>query len=130
MTNKMPAQRWLMIAGLSGMTAVAMGAFAAHGLKATLNSEHLALIQTAAQYQLWHTLALGLSAVWPQGSRSLRLASWSFALGILLFSGSLYLLGLTDWPLGIVTPLGGCLLLLGWAALAFHGFCRSRPRIE
>lgn len=119
----------VVVTGLSGMTAVAMGAFAAHGLKAVLDSEHLALIQTAAQYQLWHTLALGLSALWPQGARrALCIARWGFGLGILLFSGSLYLLGLTNWPLGIVTPLGGCLLLVGWAALAIAGWqAASQP---
>lgn len=127
MTDKRQPQRWLMVTGFFGMTAVAMGAFAAHGLKALLDSNHLALIHTGAQYQLWHALALGLSAYWSQGaSRALRVACWSFALGTLLFSGSLYLLALTDWPLGLVTPLGGCLLLVGWAALMVHGYSAAR----
>lgn len=113
----------LMFAALAGLSAVAMGAFAAHGLKASLPAASLAVLQTAVQYQLWHALAL----LWvcqrqvTHPSRSLRLAAAGFAGGILCFSGSLYLLVLAHWPMGWVTPIGGLLLMAGWGALLYHG---------
>jgi uncharacterized membrane protein YgdD (TMEM256/DUF423 family) len=102
--------------------AVTIGAFAAHGLKQVLDAYSLGLIETAARYQMYHALALLIVAVFsaiPQFStRWLRLAAIAFTLGIVLFSGSLYLLALSGikW-LGAVTPLGGVAFILGWLAL-------------
>ncbi len=107
---------------VSGLIAVALGAFAAHGLKSKLAPEMLAVFETGARYQMYHALAL-LAVAWLAGerrSRAVRSAGVAFVLGTLLFSGSLYLLVLTGarW-LGAVTPLGGAALLVGWLCLAW-----------
>jgi len=114
---------WLRIGAIWGFLAVAMGAFGAHGLKDRLESLGTsANFQTAAQYHMYHALALvavGLLAVCGKSNPSLNVAGWSFLLGSLIFSGSLYILSVTGikW-LGAITPIGGVLLLIGWAALA------------
>ena len=111
---------WLLLSAFAGFTGVALGAFAAHGLKARLSSEHLAVFQTGTHYQLIHALALfgvGLLALHAP-SRLVDMAGGAFALGILLFSGSLYLLTLSGvGKLGIVTPFGGVAFLVGWLCL-------------
>ncbi|CAK0761187.1 DUF423 domain-containing protein [Gammaproteobacteria bacterium] len=105
---------------LSGLLAVAAGAFAAHGLRSQLPPDLLAVWQTGVQYQGTHALALlaaGLLTL-HHPSRAGSLAGWLFLVGILIFSGSLYLLALTGvrW-LGAITPLGGAAFLGGWLAL-------------
>ena len=112
--------RWVLSAGAGfALLAVITGAFAAHGLKAVLDAQQLALFETASRYQMYHALALlvvGVMLTNPQFSRSLlKLAALAFILGIILFSGSLYLLALVgvSW-LGTITPLGGIVLLSGW----------------
>jgi len=94
-----------------------------------LAPEQLAVLQTGVQYQLWHGLALLLVALLlaREPVRLLQLAAWGFALGTVLFSGSLYLLILAGWPVGLVTPLGGLLLMTGWAALVAYGCRRCGP---
>ncbi|MCP1453002.1 MULTISPECIES: DUF423 domain-containing protein [Pseudomonas] len=111
---------FLMLAAFFGFTGVALGAFAAHGLKDRLSAEYLAVFHTGVTYQLVHTLALlgvALLATHIPG----RIVTWagvSFVVGILLFSGSLYLLTLTGISkLGIITPLGGVAFLIGWVCL-------------
>ncbi|AZE51760.1 putative regulator [Pseudomonas chlororaphis] len=111
---------FLMLAAFFGFTGVALGAFAAHGLKNRLSAEYLAIFHTGVTYQLVHALALlGVALLATQIPG--RLVTWagaSFAIGILLFSGSLYLLTLTGFgKLGIVTPLGGLAFLIGWLCL-------------
>ena len=104
------------IAALSALTAVILGALAAHGLEGTLSPTSLASFKTAVNYQMYHSLALLLVAALPQLKRNLAtLAAWSFILGIVLFSGSIYLLTLAQlsW-LGPVTPIGGVTLMIGW----------------
>ena len=112
--------RWVLCAGAGlALLAVMLGAFAAHGLKAVLDTQQLALFETASRYQMYHALALlvvGVMLTNPQFSRSLlKLAAFAFILGIILFSGSLYLLALSGitW-LGAITPLGGIAFLSGW----------------
>jgi uncharacterized membrane protein YgdD (TMEM256/DUF423 family) len=112
--------RWVLSTGAGfALLAVVLGAFAAHGLKAVLNVQQLALFETASRYQMYHALALlvvGVMLTNPQFSRSLlKLAAIAFSLGIILFSGSLYLLALVgvSW-LGAITPLGGIAFLSGW----------------
>jgi uncharacterized membrane protein YgdD (TMEM256/DUF423 family) len=106
---------------LLGCTGVAAGAFGAHALRTRLSPDMLGVFETAARYQLLHALAL-YGAAWVTLQWPGRWAAAGVALlcsGIVLFSGSLYLLVLTGehW-LGAVTPLGGSLLMLGWLALA------------
>ncbi len=101
---------------------VALGAFAAHGLKGRLAPESLAIWETGARYQAYHALALILTGMLLSRapSRAVAAAGWCFLIGIFLFSGSLYLLAVTGWRrLGMVTPLGGLAFLAGWALLAW-----------
>ena len=110
----------LAAAAASGMLAVILGAFAAHGLKGKLSESMMSAFQTGVHYQMYHSLALILLVVlYRQMPQSLLLYSAGFMLaGILLFSGSLYLLALTQlkW-FGPITPLGGLCFIVGWALL-------------
>lgn len=112
---------FLSLGALAGLVAVAAGAFGAHALRDRLAPSDLALFETAVRYQMYHALAL-LVAGWA-GVRAADplwwAAGWGFATGIVVFSGSLYLLALGEarWP-GAITPLGGLLLLAGWGCLA------------
>lgn len=111
---------FLMLAAFFGFTGVGLGAFAAHGLKSRLTAEYLAIFHTGVLYQLIHALALlGVAVLAAQlPGRLVTWAGFSFALGIVLFSGSLYVLTLTGFSkLGIVTPFGGLAFLVGWALL-------------
>jgi len=110
----------LFIASVFGGLAVLLGAFAAHGLKNILSASSLTVLQTGVQYQFIHALALLLVAVLAQSrpSRALWFAALLFTVGIVLFSGSLYVLVLTPFKPGLVTPIGGSLLVLGWVSLA------------
>jgi uncharacterized membrane protein YgdD (TMEM256/DUF423 family) len=111
---------FLMLAAFFGFTGVALGAFAAHGLKTRLSAEYLAIFHTGVTYQLVHTLALlGVALLATQiPGRLITWAGASFAIGIVLFSGSLYLLTITGVSkLGIVTPFGGLAFLVGWVCL-------------
>nr|WP_024309855.1 DUF423 domain-containing protein [Pseudomonas sp. P818] len=114
------ARLWLLLSAFAGFTGVALGAFAAHGLKNRLTPEYLAVFQTGTHYQLIHALALfgvGLLALHMPG-RLVNLAGGAFAVGILLFSGSLYLLTLSGiGKLGMITPFGGVAFLIGWLSL-------------
>lgn len=118
--------RWLVVAGLSGAAAVAAGAFGAHALRDALEAAQRETFETAARYHLVHSLALAAVAVLAArapGDRAVDAAGWLFALGIVVFSGSLYALVLSGvrW-LGAVTPIGGVLLIGGWLALAWIGW--------
>ena len=114
--------KWLlMLASLSGFTSVALGAFAAHGLRGKLPENLLNAFQTGVSYQLWHTMALiGVALLLLRSPEStlLKVTGVLFAVGILLFSGSLYLLALSGLgKLGMITPLGGVLWLIAWLCL-------------
>ena len=111
---------FLMLAAFFGFTGVALGAFAAHGLKGRLTEQYLAIFHTGVTYQLVHTLALfGVALLAPHLPG--RLVTWAgvcFAVGIVLFSGSLYVLTMTGISkLGIITPFGGLAFLAGWLCL-------------
>jgi uncharacterized membrane protein YgdD (TMEM256/DUF423 family) len=109
---------WLLLAAINGFLAVAAGAFAAHGLQGQLDAHALAIFETGARYQMYHALAIGLAAM--TRNSSARLASMLFLAGIILFSGSLYLLALSGTRIwAFVTPVGGVAFLAGWAALAW-----------
>ncbi len=121
-----PPSLFIALASLSGFLAVALGAFGAHGLKNRLSADLLAVWHTAVQYQFWHTLALfGVGILMAQGfnTRALTISGWLFLAGIVLFSGSLYVLSLSGirW-LGAITPIGGVLWLAAWACLVYAGF--------
>ena len=103
--------------------AVAAGAFAAHGLKEILSTEYLNTFKTAADYQMMHAIGLILiGLLYKQGSNRYHIAAAAFMfVGIILFSGSLYLLTLTGtkW-LGIITPFGGVCFLISWLTLGLN----------
>ena len=110
----------LSIAAFSAMLSVVLGAFAAHGLKSKLSENLLDTFQTGVQYQMYHSLALILLVIlYRQMPQSLLIYSAGFMFaGIILFSGSLYMLALTQikW-FGPVTPLGGACFIIGWVLL-------------
>ena len=112
---------FIRLGAIAGFVAVALGAFGAHALRAQLSADQLAVFETGVRYQLVHALALVLVGVLA-GRTSARLttaAGWCFILGIVLFSGSLYVLTLTGTTaVGVVTPFGGLCFLAGWACLA------------
>ena len=120
---------WLALAALFGMLAVAAGAFGAHGLQGVLSDRHLEVYQTAVSYQMYHALALGLTAVTSTRlgeNLVMRVAAWSFALGVLIFSGSLYALVFTGiGRFGIITPIGGVAFIVGWLCLALAAWRRA-----
>jgi uncharacterized membrane protein YgdD (TMEM256/DUF423 family) len=103
--------------GAAGASAVLLGAFGAHGLRHVLGAPGLELWHTAVNYHIWHALALALAAGLGCG-RSGRFATAAFAVGIVLFSGSLYALalGAPRW-MGVITPFGGLAFVAGWIAL-------------
>ncbi len=113
---------YLMVAALNGFLAVGLGAFGAHGLRQKLSTDLLAVYQTGVQYHFYHTFALMAVALlmlqWPHNTL-LRWSALLFAIGIVVFSGSLYVLAISGirW-LGAITPLGGVAFLAGWAMLA------------
>ena len=106
-----------------GVLAVISGAFGAHGLKAVLNVQQLEQWKTAVSYQFYHTFALLFLSLVNVKSKLLNIAYWGFTIGIILFSGSIYLLSTRnitgfDWPfLGPVTPVGGLFFIIGWLCL-------------
>lgn len=116
---------YLLIAAISGFLAVALGAFGAHGLRDKLSADLLAVYHIGVQYHFYHTLALlavALLLALQSSSLSLSLLKWSgnlFAIGIVIFSGSLYVLAISGvrW-LGAITPIGGVAFLAGWICLA------------
>lgn len=117
---------FMFVGALMGFAGVGLGAFGAHALKGRLSPEMLAVFETAVRYQMYHALALLVTAVLltrTEGGRAVLVAGWSFTAGILIFSGSLYALALTGVTiLGAITPIGGVALLIGWAALAIAAF--------
>jgi len=117
----MNSVKTLKIAALFGFLSVLIGAFGAHGLEGVLiENQRLETYKTAVNYQFYHTLALLLVGVLMMSNPSNYLI-WSakmFVFGILLFSGSLYLLSLTNYTfIGVVTPIGGLFFIFGWFAL-------------
>ena len=124
---------WLVAAAVNGLMAMAMGAFAAHGLRSVLDADALGWLDTASRYQMWHALALLTVAsllVCPQLERQRRVlqaVAWAFLAGIVLFAGSLYLLALTNVrAFAWITPVGGVVLMAGWLGLIVLGVLRWR----
>ena len=120
------AKLFITLASLSAMLAVVFGAFGAHGLRNRLDDYAMGVFETAVQYHFYHSLALlavGLLALSQPQTALLKSSGWLFCIGILVFSGSLYLLGITGvrW-LGAITPLGGLAFIAGWGCLAATGW--------
>jgi len=122
--------RWAIAAGgVFAALAVCAGAFGAHILENAFPPERLVTFETAARYHMYHALALILAGIMMRRSRARRLkaAALSFAFGIVVFSGSLYALVLTDTPqLGMITPFGGVAFIAGWGLLAWSGWRGAR----
>jgi uncharacterized membrane protein YgdD (TMEM256/DUF423 family) len=121
---------WLAIAAINGSISVAAGAFGAHGLEERLTPEMLAHFETGARYHMYHALAMLLTAVAAPhiNAGTGRAACISFLTGIVLFSGSLYVLSITGVKqLGMITPFGGFAFLIGWALLAWAALRPARP---
>ena len=114
------ARRCVFWGALFGLSGVMIGAFGAHGLKALLTTDQLAIYHTGVDYQFVHALALLLlgTLAHHQSPKAWQVAAILFIAGVFIFSGSLYLLVLTDiaW-LGAITPIGGVSFIAGWAAL-------------
>lgn len=120
---------WFLLGSLSALAAVALGAFGAHGLKARVTQDLLAVFEVGVRYHMYHALALlataGAAARWP--GPVVSAAGWFFVAGTVLFSGSLYALALTGQRgLGSITPLGGAAFLCGWVLLAWAAWS-GRP---
>jgi uncharacterized membrane protein YgdD (TMEM256/DUF423 family) len=115
------------VTSILGFIAVLLGAFGAHGLQGSTAPEMVSLWQTAVQYQMFHVLALLSVILIANRSYSVlwNIVGWLFATGAIIFSGSLYLLVITDVKaFGIATPVGGGMLLAGWLLLSF---CLIKP---
>ena len=124
------ASRIRQIAAIFGIIAVIFGAFGAHALKAQLSATALENWKTAVNYQFIHALAVLLLATL-QTNRFIRLSAWFFALGIVCFSGSLYLLSIREILtiniafVGPITPIGGLFFIIGWVFLFFSAFKKN-----
>lgn len=108
---------------VNALIAVMLGAFAAHGLKKILSAELLAIFSTGVQYHFYHALGLllvGLMAAQLSSAVLIKFAGWLMFIGILIFSGSLYVLAITGirW-IGAITPVGGLSFITAWALLAW-----------
>ena len=121
------SNKFLVIGASLAFLAVAIGAFGAHGLKAILSPNMLIVFETGVRYHMYHAVGV-IVAGWAGTTwedRFFCYAGWAFILGIVFFSGSLYVLSLTEvrW-LGAITPLGGVMFLTGWLLLAI-GFYKN-----
>lgn len=129
------SRTFVVLSGALGFVAVALGAFGAHGLRARLDAvpdgaKRLEWWTTAAHYNLVHALAIGFAAWLAHrgAGASASVAGWSFTVGTLIFSGTLYSMTLTgDTKLGAITPVGGVFLLVGWLAVIVAGLRLSAP---
>jgi len=115
------AKLFLVLGSINALLVVLIGAFGAHGLKARLTVENMTVFQTAVQYHFYHAVGLmlvGLIAWHIPASPYLRWSGWLMLAGIILFSGSLYALSITNirW-LGMITPLGGTAFIIAWLLL-------------
>ncbi|MFK7796559.1 MAG: DUF423 domain-containing protein [Aureispira sp.] len=122
----------LILAGLLGILAVVLGAFGAHALKPQLSAAQLSTYQTGIQYHFYHLIGILACVGLSEGKHAgawLHRAGFLFVLGILCFSGSIYLLackdllGLAEWTkiIGPITPIGGVFFMLGWSCVLIHG---------
>ena len=122
--------RWLITSGILGALGVALGAFGAHGLQERLTPDMLSTFEIGVRYQMYHAIAmLAASLAISKETKWLSRACGAWLTGVVIFSGSLYLLALTDtrW-LGAITPIGGLAFIAGWCCLILAGRAvASRP---
>ncbi len=125
------AKRLIQFAAMNGFLAVIIGAFGAHALRGVLTPDLMHAYETAVQYHFWHALALlfvGLVAMQHSNNRYFIASGIFFSMGLVLFSGSLYFLAISDIryvmgiPIGIVTPIGGLMFMIAWLLLLFASF--------
>lgn len=130
--------QFLRIGSVLGFAAVAIGAFAAHGLRPHMSPQYFDTFETAVRYQFYHTFAILMVAGLAHFGRknALRISGWAFTVGVCLFSGSLYALSTRElhhlpvsW-MGPITPLGGLCFLIGWGALFFSSFTHYERHIK
>ena len=115
---------WIALGALAGLTAVVVAALAAHRLEPTAQS----VVRSGVEMQAWHALALLAVGLWtPQGGRLADAAGLAFALGIGLFCGAVYAVALFNTHLGIMAPVGGTLLMVGWLLLGISALMARRP---
>lgn len=122
-----PNPKQIQLAALLGFLGVALGAFGAHGLEDTLKAHGTVEIwKTASHYHLIHAVVLLLLGLFSGEDAPARYAWWSFMSGVMIFSGSLYVLSITGikW-LGAITPIGGLLILIGWLLTAVRRWPRA-----
>ena len=120
--DKKMSKLFLILGSINAATAVTMGAFGAHSLKTKISEDMLSVFQTAVQYHFYHSLGLmiiGLLTIYLKPAKHLEIAGWIMFTGIILFSGSLYILSTTSarW-LGIITPIGGIAFIISWIFIA------------
>jgi len=112
---------WFATGAVAAGIGVALGAFGAHGLRGRISPDVMAIFETGVRFHMYHALAL-LAVGWAASRSSghaVQVAGWSFVAGIVVFSGSLYLLAVTGARgFGAITPVGGIAFLAGWTALA------------
>lgn len=119
----------VLLAGLAGASAVALGAFGAHALRGVIDASALATWHTGVEYHFWHALALLVAATCLPEGRARIAAVALFAIGIVLFSGSLYALALgAPRVIGAITPVGGVAFIAGWVAMSVS--LRQRGRVS
>ena len=117
---------YVAVSAVFGALAVILGAFGAHGLESILSEDMLETYEVGVRYHFYHAIAAFVLAVAGGKlleARSGRVAFWSFIVGVLIFSGTLYLLAITEirW-LGAITPIGGVAFIVGWCSLAIAGW--------
>jgi uncharacterized membrane protein YgdD (TMEM256/DUF423 family) len=121
---------FFVLGSVLALLGIVAGAFAAHALKGHLSAHQLDVWETGARYHLYQSLAL-LAVAWAAmrwPGTAVNLAGWSFVAGVILFSGSLYLLAVTDVKaLGAITPFGGLCFLVGWGSLAMAAWRHPPP---
>lgn len=126
-------KKHFILVGVLGVIAVILGAFGAHGLKALISESQMSTFEVGIRYHFYHTFAIFLTAIvaYQTKSKRLKTAISLFLIGIILFSGSIYLLatksilGIESWSfLGPITPIGGTFFIIAWGILIFEGFKR------
>ncbi|RXT04890.1 DUF423 domain-containing protein [Ammoniphilus sp. CFH 90114] len=122
----MIGKTFIIIGAINAFLTVAIGAFGAHGLKGKITDDLLTIYQTGVQYHMFHSLgliAVGILASKMASTAMLTWSGWAMLIGIILFSGSLYVLSLSGIRvLGAITPFGGVAFLIGWALLAIAAY--------